>query len=139
MGKGISEKRLVDVLVCHFRETCVVAREVRHYEKRIDVAALASDPEEVWAIEAKTSDWSRALGQAIVNLAAADRSYIAIHSKNVRRVDFEVLDRYGVGLISVGTRWGDVRVIRSASTSLYLNRLANKRLRAHLSPKGVVK
>lgn len=125
----ITERRLVDVLVSHFRKKTAVAREVGHYEKRIDVMSVDRESGEVWAIEAKTSAWPRAIGQAIVNLSAADRSYVAIYSKHAHRVPRETLAEHGLGLISVGTKWGDVEVVVEAPRSPYQNRLLIDRLK----------
>ncbi len=66
--KPISERRIVDVLIRHMRQSHITKREVKHYEKRIDVLAMCPDTKELWAIEAKTTDWHRAVAQAIVNL-----------------------------------------------------------------------
>ncbi len=132
MAKRVTERRLVDVLVCHLREQHATGREVGYYEKRIDVVTIRSDTNELWAIEAKTTDWSRALSQAIVNLAAAERSYIALYSKHAHRVPLEILDEHGVGLIAVGTRWGDVEILRDAARSPYTNHLATDRIRLQI-------
>ncbi|UCE60358.1 MAG: hypothetical protein JSU63_01145 [Phycisphaerales bacterium] len=133
MVKRVTERRLVDVLVCHLRKQHATGREIGHYEKRIDVATIRSDTNELWAIEAKTADWSRALSQAIVNLAAAERSYIALYSKHAHRVPLGTLDEHGVGLIAVGTRWGDVEILREAARSPYTNRLATDRIRLQIA------
>ena len=132
MAKRVTERRLVDVLVCHLREQHATGREIGHYERRIDVATIRSDTNELWAIEAKTTDWSRALSQAIVNMAAAERSYIAIYSKHTHRVPLGLLDEHGVGLIAVGTRWGDVEILRDAARSPYTNHLATDRIRLQI-------
>ena len=129
-AKKVTERRLVDVLVHNFRQHYAVRREVKHYEKRIDVAAICLQTDELWAIEAKIAKWMDAIAQAIVNLAAADRSFIAVYSDNVHRVSVNVLDRHGIGLISVGTRWGDVEIIKEAAVSPFTNRLATDRIRA---------
>ena len=132
MSERITEKRLVDVLLSYFRNRDFPARrEVRHYERRIDMVLL-SDTDELWAIEAKTADWGRALSQAIINLAAAERSYIAILSRHVHRVPQLLLDAHCIGLISVGTRWGDVAIIKEATPSPYVNRLAIERIKQQL-------
>lgn len=132
MVKPVTERRLVDVLVCHLREQHATGREIGHYERRIDVATIRSDTNEVWAIEAKTRDWSRAMSQAIVNLAAVERSYIALYSRHAHRVPLGVLDEHGVGLIAVGTKWGDVEILRNAARSPYTNRLAEDRIRLQI-------
>lgn len=133
MAKRVTERRLVDVLVCYLREQHATGREVGHYERRIDVVAIRSDTNELWAIEAKTTDWSRALSQAIVNLAAAERSYIALYSKHAHRVPLGILDDHGVGLIAVGTRWGEVEILRDAARSRYTNHLATDRIRLQIA------
>jgi hypothetical protein len=132
VAKRVTERRVVDVLVCHLREQHATGREIEHYEKRIDVATIRSDTNELWAIEAKIANWSRALAQAIVNLAAAERSYIAIYSKHAHRVPLGILDEHGVGLIAVGTRWGDVEILRDAARSPYTNYLATDRIRLQI-------
>lgn len=131
MSTQISEKRLVDVLMAHIRETGQALREVPHYEKRIDIVAFPNGTDEVWAIEAKVSNWSRAIQQARVNLSAADRSFVAIYSKYAHRVSRETLNELGIGLIAVGSRWGDVNVLYQPKKSPYVNRLVTDRLRAN--------
>ncbi len=130
MSRKITERRLVDVLVGHTRHRHLVRREVPHYQTRIDVLLLCSDSEELWAIEAKTEDWARALSQAIVNLAAAEKSFIAIYSEYAHRVSLDDLDRHGIGLISVGTKWGDVEVLKDAKPSPFMNNIMANRLRS---------
>lgn len=132
MKRRVSERRIVDVLVSHLREHYRISREVPHYEKRIDVAALCQKTDELWAIEAKISDWSKAVSQAIVNLAVADRSFIAIYSENAHRVALSALQANGIGLISVGSRWGDVRIVIDAQKSPFTNQLARQRIWARI-------
>lgn len=127
-----TERRLVDVLVRHFRESNPARREVVHYEKRIDLAVVDSKSSEVWAIEAKSTNWIRAFSQAVVNLAAADRSYIAIYNLYAHRVKKDLIGAYGIGLIAVGTRWGDVELLVEAGVSPYTNRLAAERIREQI-------
>ena len=127
-AKRVTERRLVDVLVAFMRQEHAVSREVRHYEKRIDVAIVTADTDELWAIEAKTTKWTQAIAQAIVNLAAADRSYVAIYTPIARVVPVKLLEDHGLGLIAVGTRWGDVAILRKAPKSPYCNRLVRERL-----------
>lgn len=137
MAKRVTERRLVDVLMCHLREHHATGREIGHYEKKIDVAMIRSDTDEVWAIEAKTANWSRALAQAIVNLAAAERSYIAMYSGHAHRVPFEILDEHGIGLIAVGTQWGDVKFLKEAHPSRYTNHLAKNRIRSQIEKANI--
>jgi hypothetical protein len=133
VARRISERRLVDVLVAHLRKSYVVGREVPHYEKRIDVAITIEGTGELWAIEAKTTKWAKAIAQAVVNLAAADRSYVAMYAPAVKNVPPLLLKQYGLGLISVGTRWDDVQIVLEAPRSPYCNPLARNRLCAHIT------
>ena len=132
--KRVTERRLVDVLVCYMRKGHTVAREVPHYEKRIDVVTVDPESGTVCAIEAKTVAWERAIGQAVVNLTVADVSYIAIYSQYIHRVPKHLLDQHGIGLIAVGTAWGDVEVIVEAQKSPYQNRILVDQLRRDLLP-----
>lgn len=126
---NITERRLVDVLVQHLRKTHRFERELPVYERWVDLATVCPETDELWTIEAKISDWGRALAQAIVNLAAGERSYIAIHSKHVHCVEEGMLEQYGIGLISVGTKWDDVTVVRAARKSEFVNHLVAGRLK----------
>lgn len=128
MAAKVTERRLVDVLVEHLRKTRDVRREVPHYEKRIDVVAYISDDNFVEGIEAKSRDWPRAVQQAMLNLTAVDFSYVALWSKTAHRVDRNILDEYGIGLISVGTRWGDVEVLVQARRSEFTNRFVRQQM-----------
>ena len=130
--KRVTERRLVDVLVSHLRKGRTVAREVPHYEKRIDVVTVDPESGKVCAIEAKTAAWERAIGQAVVNLTAANVSYIAIYAQFVHRVPQHLLEEHGIGLIAVGTSWGDVEVMVEARESPYQNHFLVDQLRQGL-------
>lgn len=136
MKENVSERRLVDILVSFLRRRNYVERGLRHYEKTIDIVAVCLESGELTAIEAKTKNWRRAMEQAIVNLAAVERSYIAIYSDFAHRVSLEELDRHGIGLISVGSQWDDVEVVKEAVLSPFVNLLMNKRIKDKLLPKG---
>ena len=71
--------------------------------KSIDVVCLERGKQFTTAVELKVSNWKRALWQASVNLQVAHESYIAIWHSFVHRAEesADLLDAYGVGLISV--------------------------------------
>jgi len=129
----ISEKRIVDVLISFLRDNNHVKREVRHYEKSIDVVTMAVGGDELCTVEVKTQNWKKAFQQAFVNLAVADRSYVAMYSKYAHRVDTEILREYGIGLYSVGSVWGDVELLEEANPSRYTNRITNQRIKEQLT------
>jgi len=128
MPQKYSEKRLVDVLTAHYRKTHSVRREVKHYEKHIDVVTYCNQQKQVDAIEAKMRDWQRAIQQAILNLTAADFCYVAIWAEAAHLVQEAVLEEYGIGLIAVGTRWGDVDVRVKPKRSPYTNRFVREEI-----------
>lgn len=130
----ITERRLVDVLTRYIRKTHRAQREVPVYERRVDIAAVCCDTNELWTIEAKIADWGRALSQAVVNLAAGEKSFIAIYSKYVNTIPLDKLERYGIGLISVGTKWDDVKLIHDARKSRFVNNLVAVRIKSRIKP-----
>ena len=79
-------------------------------------------------IEAKTRNWSRAIQQAILNLTAVDFSYVAVWTQTAHLIDRELLDEYGLGLIAVGTKWGDVEVLVEPRQSELTNRFVRKQI-----------
>jgi hypothetical protein len=128
MAARVTERRLVDVLVEYLRKTREVRREVRHYEKRIDVVAFISHGNVIEGIEAKCCDWTRAVQQAILNLTAVDFSYVAMWSETAHRIERDLLDEFGIGLIAVGTKWGDVKLLVEARRSEFTNRFVRQQI-----------
>lgn len=116
------------MLAAHFGTSSTFAREVPFYEKRIDLLVLPHRGSELISIEAKVDDWRRAYGQAIVNLAAADFSYIALWERRLGSIDKEALIAMGIGLISVGASWDSVAILIKAKRS----KLASNEIKALL-------
>jgi hypothetical protein len=56
---------------------------------------------ELIAIETKISNWKKVISQAFTRLFYVDKSYIAIPQEYVNKVDREILEMDGIGLISV--------------------------------------
>ena len=71
--------------------------------KRIDLVFVARHTPTTISVELKIRDWKKALWQAVVNFQVSQESYIAIWHDYVHRVErhIDLLQRYGVGLISV--------------------------------------
>ena len=136
INKEISEKRLADVLVSHIRKCNPVKREYRHYEKYIDLIGLVIDRNELMSVEIKVKNWQKAFQQAVVNLAVAEKSYVAIYSEYIHRVDLDRLRTCGIGLISVGSVWGEVQFIEPAKSSRFINTITNKRIKERLCISG---
>ena len=137
INKEISEKRLTDVLVSYIRKSNPVQRECRHYEKYIDLIGLIIDCNELMSVEVKVKNWQKAFQQAVVNLAVAEKSYMAMYSEYIHRVDIDRLREHGIGLISVGSAWGEVQFIEPAKTSQLVNTITNKRIKERLCTSGV--
>ena len=92
--------------------------EVPLYRSKIDMVTVNPDNNQVVAIEAKISNWYRALQQATSYSMCADKVYLALWHKFVHRVDVDMLDRYGIGLLSVN---GSVDEVKKAKKSKYIN------------------
>jgi hypothetical protein len=84
--------------------------------REIDVLCVQKqkDSPEILAIEAKINNWKIAFRQAFSRLFYVDRSYIAICREYVNKVDCEILQKHGIGLISVD---GSAKVIVNAERS----------------------
>lgn len=67
------------------------------------------------AVEAKISDWRNGLIQAQRYLLFSDYSYLALPEKSVKLVDFEMLKKEGIGLLSI--REDDLEEIIAAKKS----------------------
>ena len=97
----IGEDVITEGLRSHYERTGnEVFVEVPMLTKRIDVVLRKDD--KIIAIEAKVKNWRRAMQQAISYRLCADAVYIAIWSDFTHRVDRQLLDEYGVGLIEMG-------------------------------------
>ncbi len=84
--------------------------------REIDVLCVQKqkDNPEILAIEAKISNWKIGFRQAFSRLFYVDRSYIAICREYAKKVDCEILQKNGIGLISVD---GSAKVIVNAERS----------------------
>lgn len=91
---------IVDGLAGLFGEPTVICEEVRsHGRSRADVCALIDGS--LVALEAKRTDWQRALGQAALNKHVVDRSYIALWSGRIPPAATAAAMEYGVGVVAV--------------------------------------
>jgi len=66
---------------------------------------------EVIAIEAKIKDWKRGFLQAYRYKTFADNVYLAIPDDKIKCVNFEMLTKNNVGLISFNPRTDEMRVV----------------------------
>jgi hypothetical protein len=101
-----SESEVVDRILQHVRQIVEPARDLQvatevrtHGRSRADVLVLADD--RLIAIEAKLSDWRRALGQAALNQSVADLSYVAMWAGRIPAALLEHAEKEGIGVIAV--------------------------------------
>jgi hypothetical protein len=119
-----TEAELVEDLVRLLRARWPVralGAEVRsHGRCRTDVCALLRDAgvaEPVLVgVEAKLSDWSRAVAQAAMNRYAVDVSYVAMPVTRTSGGLLEEAARHGVGVLSVGPRRLEVALPATVNT-----------------------
>lgn len=75
--------------------------EVRsHGTARTDVVLLVDD--QLIAVEAKRSDWKRAVSQAVLNRYYADQSYVALWEGSISPSVLQTACEFGVGILEVG-------------------------------------
>ncbi len=123
----VRESELVERLIAGLPSGDVesVALEVRsHGRARTDVVLMFCG--EVIAIEAKVTDWRRALGQAVLNQYCADRSYVALYDKNLSDAVLEAALGFGVGVIAIGE--SHCRVVGNARRNAPIASLRRKLL-----------
>lgn len=111
------EKSIVDTLECYLMtEVGTVFREVPFLQRYIDIIGYDKDAKKVVAVEAKIKNWPIALRQARACLLCSDEVFIALPYKFVHRVDHEALNKFGIGLLSVGQ---DVRILLKPQKSRF--------------------
>jgi predicted RecB family endonuclease len=100
-----TEAQAEEILSTLLREAgLTIRRQVRLGAKQVDVVAEGASG--LWAIEVKLRDWRRGMGQAYLNAAYVDRSYLAMPANVRRRLDEDALAELGVGLIEFSeTGW----------------------------------
>lgn len=112
-----TEAQLVDSLGMLLARKWLVralGTEVRsHGRCRTDLCALISEsrrtPDQLLiGIEAKLTDWARAVGQAALNRYAVDLAYIAMPAGRTPDALLVEAARHGVGVLAVGRRSLDV-------------------------------
>jgi hypothetical protein len=86
---------------------------------------LVFDGVDLVGIEAKLSDWRRALAQAVLNRYCVDRSYVALWASKVSPEVVEAAMSFGVGVLSVNDERVDVshEAPRSSPTGALRQRL----------------
>ena len=77
--------------------------EVPFYEYRMDMYGYSRRKDLTVAVELKLTRWSRAVEQALLYQLCSDLVYIAMPASAASRVDLPLLERHGLGLISVET------------------------------------
>ena len=97
------EKNVVDQIEQHLSANyTMVFREVPFLQRHVDIVGYDESSGRIIAIEAKIKNWREAVKQARTCLFFTDEVFIAMPKEFVHRVDLEILENYGIGLISVG-------------------------------------
>jgi hypothetical protein len=127
----ISERKLVSETEDYFREMKFkTVREVPLFENRIDLVVHDRQFSNIIAVEVKVDKWFRAFQQAVLYRICADKVYVALSEKSVHRVDLPLMEKYGVGLLSVN---GSLNEILPPDSSKYItHQKARDRVRKSL-------
>ena len=100
-----TEHDLVRVVARYLRNQAfrLQMEEVPFYEYRMDMYGYSRRKDLTVAVELKLTRWSRAVEQALLYQLCSDLVYIAMPSRAAARVDLGLLERHGLGLLSVNT------------------------------------
>lgn len=118
-----------------FNNDYIVEQEILIGSKRIDIVCAkpklqivngSSHFNEIVAVEVKIKEWRKALRQALVYQLSAKKVYIAMPHKYASKVQSKVLEKYGVGLISINN--GNARIEKEARNSRYIIKSYQKAL-----------
>jgi hypothetical protein len=97
----MKEQSVVDAVVAELgRQGFCVNTEVPNFYRSADVAAVDKSGD-VWVIECKVSDISRAIQQARIHQLAADRVLVATPFRRTRPSTLSRLQDAGIGLMYV--------------------------------------
>jgi hypothetical protein len=109
-----TEADLVEILMRRLRmdwPTRAIASEVRsHGRCRTDVCVRVRDlhgpkgSDLIVGVEAKLTDWTRALRQALLNRYAVDVSLIAMPMQRISVQVLDIASEHGIGVLGVGAR-----------------------------------
>lgn len=77
------------------------ATEVPLFDHSIDLFTYSALMDQSIAVELKLRNWPRAFRQALLYQLCCDRSYIAVPCQTARRVDMDLLTRFGIGVYSI--------------------------------------
>jgi len=123
----VRETKIIEKLIHYCYENNLrYAVEVPFFLSKIDLVSLDQRNNEVIAIEAKVSNWHRAIQQATSYTLCADRVYLALWHEFAHRVDIRLLERYGIGLLSVD---GKVEILQHAQKSQGFNKELMKKIK----------
>lgn len=115
---AMNEEQLVKQIEEHLLEGSLKTfREFPLLHRRVDLIGFRKSDNYVIMVEAKMSNWIRAVEQARVCVLVADDVYIAVPETIAHRVDTSELKRFGIGLMVLN---GSVK-IQIQSTSKLLN------------------
>lgn len=103
----IPEKTLYTSIIKRFGdkyelfEEAKVYPECKTYTKRVDLLFRHKKTGRFTAVEAKVSNWKRALRQALLDSSYCHFCYVAVPSAVIPNLDKDVFRKMGVGILSI--------------------------------------
>lgn len=136
-----TEADLVEILVRRLRSdwpTRAIASEVRsHGRCRTDVCVRVRDlhgpsgSDLIVGVEAKLTDWTRALRQALLNRYAVDASLIAMPSQRISAQVLDIASEHGIGVLGV---WAGSLTVMLPAVVCSPDAALHERMAAQLEP-----
>jgi hypothetical protein len=93
--------------------------ELQFYEYSIDIYGLSLINNRTVAIELKIKNWKRALNQTLIYQLCSDLVIMAMPKETIRRVNVDLLEREGIGLLWVNPN-NCCRMVLQPQPSLFL-------------------
>ena len=121
MTEAILAERIAQAL---HRKGYTVFTEVPFWLRRIDLVACLPDSDGCLAVEAKLTDWRKAIEQASIYQLCAERVVIAMPDCYAHRPDTGKLEHEGIGLWAVGD--GIVELIAPRPSYVFRTHLGEK-------------
>ena len=111
--KNIKEKTIEKRLHKHYAKNFHAKMQVRLAQKHIDLVTKCPVSKEVWAIEVKIRDWKGAYHQALLNMMACNKSFVAIWHEHAGPAlqNQHVFSDKGIGLMVVDSNFHPTIVV----------------------------
>ena len=76
-------------------------KELKFYDRRIDIVAYSASKKKIISVEAKLSNWYKAFQQALIYQLCSDWVYIAMPEGKLKCIDQKKMKKEGIGFLAI--------------------------------------